>query len=123
MSLVNQFDFVADESVDATITQHLRQNGYSVYSIAESLPSVSDNIVLATAFNNNSVLITEDKDFGELVIRFKLPHVGVLLLRLIGLSANEKNILVLNAIKEHKTEMKDAFTVLDSTNLRIRSLK
>lgn len=123
MSLIEYFDFVADESVDSAITQHLRQNGYSVYSIAESTPAVSDNIVLAKAYESESVLLTEDKDFGELVIRFKLPNRGVLLLRLIGLSPEEKNSLVLHAVKDHIAEMKDAFTVLDSTKLRIRSLK
>lgn len=53
---------VADESVDFRIVEHLRLNGLSVYSIAESNASVSDEDVLKIALEHKSLLITEDKE-------------------------------------------------------------
>jgi predicted nuclease of predicted toxin-antitoxin system len=61
--------------INAIVTG-LRHIGYSVYAISEKLPSLSDKEVLLVAFENNALLITEDKDFGELVYRFQLQHKG-----------------------------------------------
>lgn len=49
----------------------------------EQSPSASDAEVLAIAFKRNALLITEDKDFGELVFRFQKPHKGILLIRIL----------------------------------------
>lgn len=65
---------VADESVDFRIVAELRKVGMEVFAICEEQPSIKDNEVLAIAVENDAVLITEDKDFGELVFRIKLPH-------------------------------------------------
>ena len=58
--------FVADESVDRQIVEAVRGLGYDVLSIAESAAGVD---VLSRANDAQSVLLTADKDFGELVFR------------------------------------------------------
>lgn len=58
---------VADESVDYRIVTELRNNEFDIYSIAEQQPSIQDESVLKIACDNNALLLTEDKDFGELV--------------------------------------------------------
>ena len=63
---------VADESV--RIVLQLRKTVISVYSISESQYSIKDEKVLSIAVEQNALLITEDKDFGELVFRFQLNH-------------------------------------------------
>ena len=75
---------LADESVDWPIIARLRDDGHDVPAIAEDSPGLPDLGVLARAHAEGVVLITGDKDFGELVYRQKLPHAGVLLLRLAG---------------------------------------
>jgi predicted nuclease of predicted toxin-antitoxin system len=70
---------VADESVDSRIVEKLRATGISVFSIAENQSSIMDKQVLEIAVSKNALLITEDKDFGELVFRFQLEHKGILL--------------------------------------------
>lgn len=66
---MSSFGIVADESVDFRIVEVVRENSISVLSIAESNPSISDAEVLAIAVEQNALLLTEDKDFGELVYR------------------------------------------------------
>jgi len=60
----------------------LRRLGHDVISIQEIFPSLDDPPILDIAGNENRILITNDKDFGELIYRSRLPHAGVLLFRL-----------------------------------------
>ena len=117
----SSIDLVADESVDANIMVSLRNEGYRIWSVSEENPSVSDDIVLSAAFRKSALLLTEDKDFGELAIRLKKPHCGILLIRLSGLNSKEKASLVSSAIKLHFGEMKNSFSVLDRNRLRIKN--
>ncbi len=73
---------VADESVDFRIVSQLREVGFLVHSISEGQSSIKDEQVLAIAVDRDALLITEDKDFGELVFRFQLKHRGILLIRI-----------------------------------------
>lgn len=115
-------NFLADESVDYTVVKSLRLKGYLVYSIAENSSGVDDECVLQIAHDKNAVLITEDKDFGELVYRLKKASKGVILLRLSGLASQQKSAIVIQGIKNHKKELRKAFTVITETNIRIRKI-
>ena len=68
-------NLLADEGVDRPIVEMLRQNGHTVLYIAEMSPSISDDLLLDTANEHNALLITLDKDFGELAIVFRKTHV------------------------------------------------
>ena len=109
---------VADESVDFRIVTELRNSGHDVYSIAEENPTIKENIVLKIAFDKQALLLTEDKDFGELVFRLQLKHNGVLLIRL----SNDptKILLVSDTISKYYEEMIGRFSVLDDKRLRIK---
>lgn len=61
--------FVADENLDRSVIERLRSVGHEVVSVAEMEPGISDEAVLATANARSAMLITEDKDFGELAFR------------------------------------------------------
>jgi hypothetical protein len=104
--------FVADESVDHPIVVRLRELGHQVVAIAEVSPRSDDADVLRRSADGGAVLITGDKDFGELVFRQRLHSAGVLLLRLID--------AVATAIGQHGNELKGRFAVLSSGQLRIR---
>ena len=113
---------VADESLDFNIVQALRDSGFDVWAVAEQDPSIKDPLVLHTAFEQNALLLTEDKDFGELVVRLRLPHHGILLIRLGGFEPSFKIPLVLNALQNHFSEIASNFAVLNERRLRIRYL-
>lgn len=73
--------FLADESCDFGVVRSLRNAGYEVTAIAEILPRADDKKVIKIALEKKSLLITEDKDFGQLVYANGYGSVGVLLLR------------------------------------------
>ena len=57
--------FLADENLDFPIISALRNAGCDVLSVSELSPSIDDNEVLKIANNENRILLTSDKDFGE----------------------------------------------------------
>lgn len=91
----HDYNFVADESVDLNLVKFLRNKGLVIFSIMEEVPSLNDKIVLELAVQKNAILITEDKDFGELVYKLKLPHKGLLLLRLENIPDDKFEIIYL----------------------------
>lgn len=110
----------ADESVDRSIVERLRMDGHQVEYVAELSPSISDEEVLRQANDRGVVLITADKDFGELVFRRSLVHPGVVLLRLGGRPREARCDLVSGVIRDHASELPGAFTVVTPDTLRIR---
>jgi predicted nuclease of predicted toxin-antitoxin system len=74
----DDLSLVADENFDFTIVKQLRESGFSVLAIAESFFSITDPQVLQIAVDRNAVLLTEDKDFGELVHRLRMSHCSIL---------------------------------------------
>jgi predicted nuclease of predicted toxin-antitoxin system len=111
---------LADEGVDASIVGSLRSKGHEVLYIAELRPGITDEEVLSLANEEGAVLVTTDKDFGELVYRMRRIHAGVLLLRLEGLSGEEKGSLVVEVLGRHGDGVKKSFTVVSPTLTRIR---
>ncbi len=62
-------NFVADESVDQSIVSRLRVDRHLVEAVSELSPGITDDEVLSRALDKGAVLLTADKDFGELVER------------------------------------------------------
>lgn len=113
-------NLLADESVDRPIVEQLRKDGHDVLYISEMEPSIRDEVVLQRANEHQALLVTADKDFGELVYRQGFVHLGVILIRLTGLSPQTKAQIVSNVIGERAVEMPDAFTVISPGLVRIR---
>lgn len=111
---------VADENVDAPIVEAMRSSGHEVWYVAEQDRGITDDDVLHRASGQSALLITSDKDFGELVLRQGKASSGVLLLRLAGLPAAKKAELVVRALEDHGSELRGAFSVLAARALRIR---
>ena len=115
-------NFVADESVGRQIVERLRNNGHSVWYVAEMSPSISDDEVLQLANKRAAPLITSDKDFGELVFRQHLVSYGVILVRLSGLSTELKANIVSSTVTNHENEILGNFTVISPSRIRIRKI-
>lgn len=114
-------NFLADEGVDRQIVERLRQSSHDVLYVAEIEPSISDEEVLNRANEKNALLITADKDFGEMVFHQNLLTVGgVILLRLSGLSPERKAEIVIKAIQSRASELPNAFSVISPGRTRIR---
>jgi len=113
-------NFVADESVERQTVDRLRQEGHTVWYVAEMDPGISDSAVLDSANQRSALLLTADKNFGELVFRQRRLASGVMLIRLAGLSLTAKAEIVASTISKSAGELPHAFTVISPGAIRIR---
>ena len=112
---------VADECVEEEIIERLRDNNIRILSIRESHSGIKDVEVLAIAVEDSAFLLTEDKDFGELVFRLHLPHNGILLVRFPNeYDPDIKAQKVVKTILEKFEEIDGFFAVLDENRLRVK---
>lgn len=113
-------NLVADENLDKSLVERLRDQGHDVVYVVDLEPGVDDASVLRLANERGALLVTEDKDFGELVFRQRLIHAGVILVRLAGIAPATKAEIVAKLLAEHGSEMPGAFSVIAPGVLRIR---
>jgi predicted nuclease of predicted toxin-antitoxin system len=73
--------FLVDECTGPVVAQWLRSQGHDVFSVYDDAQGADDESILRLACSEDRIVITCDKDFGELVFRDELPHEGVVLLR------------------------------------------
>jgi len=115
-------NFLADESADREIIDQLSRYGHAVLYLTAMEPGLPDGAVLHKANQETALLLTADKDFGELVFRLnRLTH-GVILIRLAGISPPEKAKFVSSAIKKHSSEFHNSFSVITPNAVRIRQI-
>src|SRR4051812_42167976 len=71
--------FIVDESTGAAVVTYLRNIGHDVVSVADTMPQADDTVILAYAASEGRVVLTNDKDFGELAFRSGQVHRGIVL--------------------------------------------
>jgi predicted nuclease of predicted toxin-antitoxin system len=115
-------NFVADECCDALLVDGLRADGHDVLFIAEVSPGSDDAVVLQMAAGQQRILLTEDKDFGELVVRLLLPAYGIILLRMNPADSNAKLTRLREVMQQDSQRLPGYFVVVDETKARFRPL-
>src|SRR5882724_6473101 len=114
--------FLADECCHAVIVAALRAAGHDVAHIQETHRGATDEAVIALAAAEQRILITEDKDFGELVFRKGISVPGLVLLRLATADPRRKAERLLSVIAAHAERLSGQHVVVLDTNVRIRPL-
>ena len=113
---------LADECCDASLVDALRADNHDVLYAVETLRGASDDDILDRAFSEHRLLVTEDKDFGELVYRLGLPTEGVVLLRFDVADRALKATRLLDLLEHQGNRLRGSFVVLEVDKVRIRSL-
>ena len=113
---------IANENISRSVIRKLRENGHNVLSIKESLIGASDPAVLALAQSEKRIIITHDKDFGELAFCSNLPSdSGVILFRISGTSPDIDNQRII-VVLESRTDWEGLFSVVDDFRIRMGPL-
>lgn len=112
--------FLADESCDFGIVRELRAAGYDVIALTEFTNRTLDNEVIAQSYDERRILITEDKDFGQLVFASHTDSAGVILIRYPGNVRKSLQQAVVKLVRERGNEIKDAFVVMQPGHIRLR---
>ena len=113
---------LANENFPDPVVQALRGHGDDVVWVAEEMRAASDEAVLARAQAEGRIIVTLDKDFGELAFKVGLPATcGVILFRLTGKSPEEDNARALGALTSGQDWIGHLAVVQDD-RIRIRPL-
>jgi predicted nuclease of predicted toxin-antitoxin system len=113
---------LADENFPRPILQALREQGHDINSVKETMRGATDREVLEQAQKDERLVVTFDKDFGELAFRFGLPATsGVILFRLSGDGPEADNARALAALAR-PLEWAGNFAVVTDDRIRIRPL-
>lgn len=113
--------FLADENISRLVVERLLAAGFDVASVAATNPGASDNDVLAVASAEGRILITEDRDFRELVVRQRLGVHGLALLELDRLSNPAEADLVSAVVAANESKLAGNL-VVEPGRVRVRPL-
>jgi len=122
--MTKSIKFLVDECTGPNVALWLKSQDYITISIYDEFPGKKDFDILKMAFDNNYVIVTNDKDFGEMVFKNNLPHKGIVLLRLSNERSNHKIEVLERLFSEKISELPGSFTVVSEKTIRIiRQLK
>jgi predicted nuclease of predicted toxin-antitoxin system len=115
--------FLANENFPLASVRRLRESGHSVVAIVEISAGAKDSAVLDRAAREDHILITFDRDYGELIYRRKLPTPrGVIYLRFVPETPEEAAVVILNLLEIPRLDLEGRYTVVDRQRIRQRPL-
>lgn len=112
--------FLLDESADYPLAAFLIAAGHDVTAIAHDYPAaLKDQDVLGIARREQRIVITNDKDFGELIVRQRLAHAGVILFRLGQEELATKCEWLNYVLAQHTDDLRELLVITDG-KVRVR---
>jgi predicted nuclease of predicted toxin-antitoxin system len=113
--------FLLDQSAEARIGAFLTDRGHDATRVGrDHPPGLTDEQVLAIAVREGRVPLTNDRDFGELIVRQGLPHAGVIFSRFpLGATAQQKIAALERLLVAHAQQL-DRFLVVSPRGVRVR---
>lgn len=106
-----------DGCVWGKAAKQLRAAGHDVVWVGSWDVDPGDDVILATAYAEQRVFVTIDKDFGELVVHQGLPHHGIL--RIVDFSARRHGDVCLAVIAAHSVDL-EAGALITASPGRVR---
>ncbi len=113
---------LADENLPRAIVLWLRGEGHNVLYAAKSCPGVSDSDLLTESETQGHIVLTEDKDFGDLVYRDRRNSHGVILIRMENLPVSARLTRRQAVWTVVESNLPGNFVVVSETKMRVRSL-
>lgn len=111
--------FLVDECTGPAVARWLREQQHEVCSVYEEERGMDDDDIIQKAYEENWILITNDKDFGEKVYRERRPHRGVVLLRLEDERTESKIDTIRRLLGDYSDRLADHFIVVTETRVRV----
>jgi predicted nuclease of predicted toxin-antitoxin system len=111
--------FLLDSCISSFAVKALREAGFEVVWVPERGPDPGDEVIIQQSVDEDMVLVTADKDFGELVFVFGKPHSAII--RLVAIPARDQGKILLRLIETHRDAVEHkALITVDRYRVRIR---
>ena len=112
-------ELLADESCAGSVIRALREAGHDLVAIAEVAKGASDESVMERAFAEGRILITEDRDFGELVYAAGRSTAGVVFVKFHSRARRAKPAAVREAVAKLGERLRGGFAVVEPERVRL----
>lgn len=112
--------FLVDVGIGKKVENWLKENGFDVLSVRDIDSRAKDSQILRWAVDQQRMIISMDKDFGELVYNSGMHHAGVLILRLEDADGDTKVEVTKKILAEYYDKIESHFCVFQDGRLRIR---
>jgi len=113
--------FLANKNFPLPSITFLRQAGYTISSVSELYPGISDHEVIEKAKTDNSIILTFDKDYREIIYKRGLRNPPtVIFFRFKGENPTIAGQLLMDIIVNKNLEVEKKFTVIEMDNIRQR---
>lgn len=114
--------FLANENFPGDAVSALRERGHDVAWIRTDAPGIVDPEVLARAQADDRLLLTFDKDFGELAFRSGLPASSGIVLFRISAPSVEHAVRIIVAALDSRSDWAGHFAVVEDDQVRLTRL-
>lgn len=116
-------DFLANENFPIFSIGLLRKAGHNIASVIQDTPGAKDHEVLKRAYEEKRIILTFDRDYGELIYHHKsLIPAGVVYFRFAPSNHGEPAEMLLNVLKKGVVKILGKFTVIERGRIRQRTL-
>ncbi|MBF0232221.1 MAG: DUF5615 family PIN-like protein [Desulfamplus sp.] len=119
----SQMKFLIDVGVGKSVENYLHENGFDIKAVRDIDPAMPDEKIIRIAVFEQRMIVTMDKDFGELVYHSFMDHCGVLLLRLEDATVIEKRKVMEFIIDNYLSRIQNCFCVFKNDKFRIRAIR
>ncbi len=110
--------FLVDECTGPAVAAWLRDNNHEVLSVFEDARGMDDDDIIQKAGEENWIIITNDKDFGDKVYRDGRLHKGIILLRLEDERSVSKIQVLSRLFQSYLNRLPDSFVVVTERQVR-----
>ena len=115
--------FIVDENLGPSVSNWLKNKGFNTFCVLKENPGIDDTTVLNIANTEERIIVTNDKDFGELVFKNQLPCKGLILLRLQDNSLSGRINSLQNLFDNYLSLISyESFIVVSDENVRVKNL-
>jgi len=115
-------NILVDESIDSRITRKLKSHGFDLISVSEYFKGFPDIELIKLSRKLASVLLTEDRDFGEWVFAHQEKNVSVIFLRYRVQDIKEIIESLIKILSEKQEDLYGKFCVITINKIRIGDL-
>lgn len=112
--------FLVDSCISSFAVKELREAGFETLWIPETGHDPGDKEIIQKAYSENYILVTADKDFGELVFALNMPCPTII--RLVNILAKEQGKILLKALSKYQTDIhKKSLITIEKFRVRIKT--
>ena len=111
-----------DENVYGRIVSELKKRKFDIVPVNENFRGIPDEKVIQLAIEMNSIILTEDSDYGDWIFAYKKKSGGVIYLRYSSIEVFDIANILVRVMEQYRERLYNKFVVITKRKIRIREI-